>query len=306
MKNYSVIIPQHDCADLTKRCILSIPEREDIQVIVIDDNSRNVDELRLVETSLNRKNVSFVYTTEGRGAGYARNVGLSKAEGKWLIFSDADDFFTSDAFEVFDQYMSSNNDLVYFFHTSVYSETLQPCLRFDNRNELLKKYALKPYKKTEDEMKYGDVVPWAKMFRRSLVIEKDQKYDEVPASNDVTFVSRMAYYSKKVEVCSRIVYNLTYRRGSITRVVNRTNELSRYKVCLRFNNFLKEIGCKRLRNRILSRVWIAYKNFGLREAILYIKLAYQYNQSIFTALIPSLTAIKNKIVLMRNKDAYQG
>ena len=306
MKNYSVIIPQHDCADLTKRCILSIPEREDIQVIVIDDNSRNVDELRLVEKNLKRENVFFVYTTEGRGAGYARNVGLSKAEGKWLIFSDADDFFTSDAFDVFDQYVNSDNDLIYFFHTSVYSDTLQPCLRFDSRNELLKNYVLKPHKKTEDEMKYIDVVPWAKMFKRSLVVEKGQKYDEVPASNDVTFVSHMAYFSSKVEVCDKVVYNLTYRRGSITRVVNKTNELSRYKVCLRFNNFLKDIGCERLRNRILSRVWIAYKNFGFKEAMFYIKLAHQYNQSLFTALIPSLNAIKAKLTHLKNKDSYKG
>lgn len=306
MIQYSIIIPQHNCADLTKRCVLSIPEREDIQVIVVDDNSSKVDELHIVENELNRKNVIFIYTKEGKGAGYARNVGLRKAEGKWLIFSDADDFFTPDAFEVFDQYANSDKDLVYFLHSSVYSDTLQPCLRYDSRNELLKSYISKPSRNTEDEMMYGDVVPWAKMFRRSLVIEKGQKYDEVPASNDVTFVSRMAYYSKNIEVCDKVVYYLTYRRGSITRVVNKTNELSRYKVCLRFNNFLKEIGCKRLRNRIASRVLIAYRNFGFKEAMLYVKLAHQHNQSLLTGLIPSYRSIKAKIALWKNKDAHQG
>lgn len=40
MINYSVIISQHNCAELTKRCILSIPERNDIQIVVVD-NSKN-------------------------------------------------------------------------------------------------------------------------------------------------------------------------------------------------------------------------------------------------------------------------
>ncbi len=58
---------------------------------------------------------------------------------------------------------------------------------------------------------------WAKMFKKALVDEKKQRFDEVPASNDVTFVSHMAYYSQKIELCDKTVYKLTYRKGSITR-----------------------------------------------------------------------------------------
>ena len=306
MINYSVIIPQHNCAELTKRCIQSIPDRDDIQIVIVDDNSSVPDQLKSVESELGRNNATFIYTVEGRGAGYARNVGIENAVGKWLIFADADDFFTEDAFDVFDKYKESDNDIVYFFHTSVYSDTLEPCLRYESRNEYLCAYLKRPSQKTEDEMKYADVVPWAKMFKKALVDEKKQRFDEVPASNDVTFVSHMAYYSQKIELCDKTVYKLTYRKGSITRVKNKTNELSRFKVCLRFNQFLKEIGCKRLRNRILSRVWIAYKYFGYKEALLYVKLAHQSGQSIFTGLWPDYESVKNKIRLLLDKNAYQG
>ena len=103
MKKFSVIIPQRDCASLTKRCIQSIPDRKDIEVIIIDDNSHNSDELKNVEKLLNRGNCKFVYTIEGKGAGYARNIGLKIATGDWLIFADADDFFTKEAFEISDK-----------------------------------------------------------------------------------------------------------------------------------------------------------------------------------------------------------
>ena len=54
MINYSVIISQHNCAELTKRCILSIPEWNDIQIVVVDDNSKksknqNLKELEIQE-----------------------------------------------------------------------------------------------------------------------------------------------------------------------------------------------------------------------------------------------------------------
>ena len=39
MYNYSFIIPHKNCPDLLQRCVDSIPERDDVQVIVVDDNS---------------------------------------------------------------------------------------------------------------------------------------------------------------------------------------------------------------------------------------------------------------------------
>ena len=36
---YSFIIPHKNCPNLLQRCVDSIPERDDVQVIVVDDNS---------------------------------------------------------------------------------------------------------------------------------------------------------------------------------------------------------------------------------------------------------------------------
>ena len=40
---FSVIIPHYDILDLLMRCLKSIPVSEDIQVIVVDDNSADAD-----------------------------------------------------------------------------------------------------------------------------------------------------------------------------------------------------------------------------------------------------------------------
>ena len=91
--SFTIIIPHRDCPDLLQRCLDSIPERENVQVIVVDDNSDPsiVDFDRF--PGKGRDNVKIVFTKEGKGAGYARNVGLEYATGEWIVFSDADDYF---------------------------------------------------------------------------------------------------------------------------------------------------------------------------------------------------------------------
>ena len=61
-----------------------------------------------------RKNTEVLFTKEGKGAGYARNIGLSHARGKWIIFADADDFFTADCFTILNEYMDSPHEVIYF------------------------------------------------------------------------------------------------------------------------------------------------------------------------------------------------
>lgn len=39
MINFSIIIPHKDIPDLLQRCLDSIPIRDDVQVIVVDDDS---------------------------------------------------------------------------------------------------------------------------------------------------------------------------------------------------------------------------------------------------------------------------
>ena len=87
--NYSFIIPHKNSVKLLNRCLDSIPQREDIEIIVVDDNS---DEKPIV-----KRTVEVVYLTykESNGAGKARNIGITKAKGRWLLFADCDDYYVN-------------------------------------------------------------------------------------------------------------------------------------------------------------------------------------------------------------------
>ena len=120
---YSIVIPHKNIPYLLKRCLDSIPLRKDIEVIIVDDNS----DPSIVDFNKypgqNRINTHIIFTKEGKGAGYARNIGLKHAKGKWIIFADADDYFTENFTQLLNQYINVDADLVYFKprSTSYYS-----------------------------------------------------------------------------------------------------------------------------------------------------------------------------------------
>ena len=84
MHIFSIIIPHHEIPMLLQRCLDSIPDVPEVQVIVVDDNSseQKVDFGQF--PGLNRKYTLCIFDKEGGGAGHARNIGLRHADGKWL------------------------------------------------------------------------------------------------------------------------------------------------------------------------------------------------------------------------------
>lgn len=99
--NYSFVIPHHNSPELLNRCLNSIPQRDDIEIIVIDDNSDEDKKPKLSRPDVKLISIDAEHT---KGAGRARNYGLKEATGKWIVFSDADDFFIPSFIDVLDQY----------------------------------------------------------------------------------------------------------------------------------------------------------------------------------------------------------
>jgi len=211
---FSIIIPHKDIPDLLMRCLRSIPVSEDIQVIVVDDNSADADTYLDKYPELSRPYLEFVRTTKGGGAGYARNVGLDRAKGKWLLFADADDFFCEHAFEVIKEYEESDADVIFFKIKSVYS---------DDINQSAEK-RLWINKLIDNYLNFGDdiavrakhCVPWGKMIKRKFIFEKQFRFDEIKYSNDVYFSTCVGLDAAKILADSRILYGCTTREGSLT------------------------------------------------------------------------------------------
>ena len=279
---YSIIIPHKNIPLLLQRCLDSIPQWEDIQVIVVDDNSSS----EIVDFSnfpgQNRAGVEIVFTKEGRGAGYARNCGLERAKGKWLIFADADDFFNPCFALAIDSYRDTTYDQIFFLSNSVDSDTLQPVIA---RQSYLKEIEDGDY----NSFRYKTFVPWAKMFSANMVKKYHLRFDETVAANDVMFVTYADYYSKNIATCVQSVYCSTVRMNSLWYGMAYSSLLARVSVSARFNCFMKSL--KLDDKRVYTYAWVARcKRIGLKAYLgaLFVYLRFEpcrYINEDFKALV---------------------
>ena len=101
MDKVSIIIPIHNSATFLEECISSVEQQtySEIEVILIDDHS--TDASSTICDSYVKKNNKFRYykLEEGRGVSAARNMGLEKASGKYVMFIDSDDSLYVDSCE---------------------------------------------------------------------------------------------------------------------------------------------------------------------------------------------------------------
>lgn len=271
---YTVIIPQRESLDTLTRLFQSIPNRHDIQILLIDNSNDNIKK----EDIKTDRIYELLYSRPENYAGGARNLGLEKAEGEWLIFADADDFFYDGAFEVFDSYALSNYDLVYFKSNSVYDDTLKPSDRSDMFSQIVDDY--KSGRISEMTARLSFAVPWAKMVRRKLVEDNNIRFDEVLAANDVMFSALTGFYASNFCTDERIVYTVTVREGSLSRRRDFDVIHSRYKVFLRKNKFLRDHGLGKEQTSVMYYI-IKAMPYGLKNVIVMLKESVYYRQNIF-------------------------
>lgn len=225
---YTIIIPHKDIPDQLQRCLNSIPQREDVQVIVVDDNSDPdlVDFDRF--PGRDRSDAEIYFTKKGKGAGYARNTGMKHARGKWLLFADADDFFHDGMLQMLDKWKDTDYDIVFFETDSVDSETLEPK---KNRLEATST-------QNSDMLRYEWSVPWGRMIKHHLVLVNKITFDEVLSFNDVMFSTYCGHYANGIATSSDLLYCSTVRENSISQIQNPSYILDRMIVKIRYHKFL--------------------------------------------------------------------
>lgn len=211
MINYSIIIPHYNIPELLGRCLKSIPIRDDVQVIVVDDNSDNNQDYPESIPELRRKNVEFYVTKDGLGAGHARNIGLSHAKGKWVIFADSDDFFSDNISELLDEFVDDSNDIVYF--------NIKMCDCYDTSNIYKSSIDIlfNLYNQTGDTryFRIAYTEPWGKIYKHQFLKDNNLVFQETKANNDLLFSLKTGVLAENVRFENRELYWYVVRDGSL-------------------------------------------------------------------------------------------
>ena len=257
MINYSIIIPHKNSFKSLLRLCDSISVSNDIQIIIIDDCS-DFDILNAIKNNKFNNNVEIIFCDISKGAGAARNIGVNLAKGKWLLFADADDYFTDTFDNLLNKYLNSASDIIYF-DTDSQDDNGDQSYRHLRYSRLVHDFLNDSSK--ENSLKYYFTPPWAKMIKRDLIIKNNIKFDEVVASNDVMFSMKMAFFAKNIEACKYVLYMITLSKGSVTQIISKAHFNSKFRTALNANKFLCSIGMKKYQQSVLYFLGKSYK-FG--------------------------------------------
>lgn len=293
MFNYTFIIPHKNIPNLLKRCLLSIPRRDDIQIIVIDDNSDIIDDF----PDIHDNDIEFIWCKESKGAGYARNLGLEKAKGKWVLFADADDYFLPNLLDKLDVHLNDDVDIIYFSVTSMYNETGEIATRHIDTKRKIEKAI-----KTGDQniLRYQKHEVWGKMISLNMIKNNHITFDEVSACNDTMFSVKAGHFAKKINIDNIPIYCIIARVGSVQFTRTLKSCTDRFNVRCRVNKFLYSINKYEFRMNLMGEFG-AFRHFGLKK-MLFIILQTIKQYSFFYFIIDLYKFVYNRISVRSVED----
>lgn len=289
---YTIIIPHYNIPKLLRRCLSSIPKRDDLQIIVVDDKSSdgNIQRLKALETEYSY--VTFIYSETNGGGGKARNLGLEHAVGKYVLFADGDDFFNYCIIDILDEYKNQDWDAVYFNANHIDTETYLSTKRSTTLQRALRMYAKDG---SLDAFRFAFGEPWCKLVKREIIEENGIRFDELPIHNDTKFSYLTGFHAQQVKFDNRALYCLADRSGSVSKKPNDEKLIIRMRVFAEKNRFLLDHGVSYYDVLMTSPLWIFLvrgdkdnfrrcfsiaKEYGFSNAFVFRKLARKFCSTI--------------------------
>lgn len=218
----SVIVPVYNAANFLPRCLDSILAQnfQDIEIICINDGSTDNSEQIINEYIAKDKRIRLI-SQPNKGAAAARNSGIKAAEGNYIAFIDADDFFSTGLFELFAEKNVKNNVDIFMFNGII-----------DDGNKQVTQYfysntLFKPNVSESDTVDYshfsnffyGNQSICNKIYRTDFLRENNILLNEGTIFEDTLFYFMTIIHAKKIKFTYTPYYNYTYNSQSVTNTI---------------------------------------------------------------------------------------
>ena len=186
----SVIIPVYNAEENLENAIKSVINQtigfENIELILVDDNSTD-DSKKIIESYSNKyNNIVPYYSKENHGfPGFGRNVGLKLATSDYLMFLDNDDEYKEDICEkLYDTITSKDVDYVGCNKITVDSiSNIKQHLNYKNGEEH-DNYVLI---KNDDIIFFDSTAVWSKIFKKEVIDKNKITFLEDTHADDLAF-----------------------------------------------------------------------------------------------------------------------
>ena len=220
MTRVSVIIPVYNIERHLRQCLDSVAGQtlSELQIICGDDGSSDASAGILAEYAARDSRFQII-TQANAGPGAARNAGMERAQGDFLIFLDSDDWFESDLLEEMTaRALETGADV-----------TVCRSVEFDSATgrERLSEWMLKTCFLPASAFTAQEIAPhlfqftygwpWDKLYRMDYLKREGFRYPPLPNSEDLVYVFPSLAAARRIAVTERtLVHHRVNRSASVS------------------------------------------------------------------------------------------
>ena len=274
----SIIIPVYNTEKYLKDCLDSLLNQtfNEIEIICVDDGSTD-NSLSILKEYAKIDNRIIILKQNNKGAGVARNYGMTIAKGEYLLFLDSDDFFKKEMLEILVNTTKEKKTDIIIFNYIIYNQITGEYTKINLSLEKnwwpndLFNFSYEPNKIFTSFRSY----PWNKLFLHSFIKENNLYFQNNKRTNDLYFTTTSLALAKRIYYLNK---ELVYYRVGLKNNSQSTNHLyplDFFKALLEIKNFLEQ-------KNIYSELKEGYKSLA-KEICIYnlknnIKNIYLYDE----------------------------
>lgn len=224
---FSIIVPFYNVDEAyLKKCIESITGQgyRDFEIIVVNDGSTHGDYSFVGEISKSDNRVIYV-SQENAGVSVARNTGLDRATGDYVIFVDGDDYVSEGILEAANDKLEKNSStdmLVFGYCTNYTNRELTRVL--ENPNMSVFEPRSLQLAILQGDSRLGPVemgTPWSKIIKRSVIEDGGVRYTKgLKKGQDSVFMLKLLDYCKNIDYLPFAGYHYRMSGASISHRYN--------------------------------------------------------------------------------------
>lgn len=201
----SVIIPCYNIASYLPQTIESILKQSnsDWEIIAIDDGSTDLTPKVLCEYAQCDNRIKYFTKTNG-GVSSARNYGLKKSSGEWVLFLDGDDLIDSSLIEMLNN-ISNDTDLVMYNFIVEENKKLKKKYSIKNKRTIFEDFLI-----NKQTLHISSIA-----VRRNFILKNNIKFDEnTYYGEDREFISKILSKRPRYECIHKAFFKYQIREGS--------------------------------------------------------------------------------------------
>ena len=216
----SVIIPVYNVEKYLPRCMDSVLGQtyQNIEVLLVDDGSKDSSGA-ICDQYAKRDERVRVWHTKNQGPSAARNLGIERAQGEYLLFVDSDDMISADHIQfLYEKLQMSNADLAICSYSVTDSDT------FTESNQTMQlEWTGEQALECLLYQKYFTTGPWCKLFRKDVF--KEVRFPVGTLYEDTLAIAQAVGKTHKVVYSDAVKYGYFQRTGSTMRSEYRAETL---------------------------------------------------------------------------------